>query len=196
MIVNFYEKPIANAGNNAAICGDNHMISAIPSIGIGSWSSSTPGSSFFPNNTDPQTNITNPSYLNTTLVWTEDNNGCVDSDYITIAFTEPSYADAGDDVSICSGDNIVLNAQGGNIYNWTPTTGLNGAVGSSPNASPNDTMTYTVTVTNQSSNAIYNGDFEMGNLGFSSDYGYNDSGWLSFGQNCVSFDASLAHPNF
>ena len=196
MIVNFYETPIANAGNNAAICGDNHFISAIPSIGVGSWSTSTPGSSFFPNNIDPQTNITNPGYLTTTLVWTEDNNGCVDSDYITIAFTEPSFADAGDDVSICSGDNIVLNAQGGNIYNWAPAIGLNGAAGSSPTANPNDTTTYTVTVTNQSSNAIYNGNFEMGNVGFSSDYSYNDSGWLSLGQNCVGFDASLAHPNF
>ena len=36
----------------------------------------------------------------------------------------------------------------------------------------------------------------MGNVGFSSDYSYNDSGWLSLGQNCVGFDASLAHPNF
>ena len=36
----------------------------------------------------------------------------------------------------------------------------------------------------------------MGNVGFTSDYGYNDSGWLSFGQNCVGFDASMAHPNF
>ena len=102
MIVNFFETPIANAGNNAAICGDNHFISAIPSIGSGSWSSSTPGTSFFPNNSDPQTNITNPNYLTSTLVWTEDNNGCTDSDYITIAFTEPSNADAGVDVSICS----------------------------------------------------------------------------------------------
>ena len=196
MIVNFFETPIANAGNNAAICGDNHFISAIPSIGSGSWSSSTPGTSFFPNNSDPQTNITNPNYLTSTLVWTEDNNGCTDSDYITIAFTEPSNADAGVDVSICSGDNIVLNAQGGDIYNWSPTIGLNGTSGSSPTANPSDTTTYTVTVTNQSSNAIYNGNFEMGNVGFISDYGYNDSGWLSLGQNCVNFDASLAHPNF
>ena len=196
MIVNFFETPIANAGNNAAICGDSHFVSAIPSIGVGSWSSSTPGSSFFPNNTDPQTNITNPNHMTTTLVWTENNNGCTDSDYITVSFTEPSNADAGADVSICSGENIVLNAQGGNIYNWSPTIGLNGATGSSPTASPNDTTAYTVTVTNQSGNAIYNGNFEMGNVGFSSDYGYNDSGWLSFGQNCVGFDASLAHPNF
>ena len=196
MIVNFFETPIANAGNNAAICGDSHFVSAIPSIGVGSWSSSTPGSSFFPNNTDPQTNITNPNHMTTTLVWTENNNGCTDSDYITVSFTEPSNADAGVDVSICSGENIVLNAQGGNIYNWSPTIGLNGATGSSPTASPNDTTAYTVTVTNQSGNAIYNGNFEMGNVGFSSDYGYNDSGWLSFGQNCVGFDASLAHPNF
>ena len=91
-----------------------------------------------------------------------------------------------------------MNAQGGDIYNWSPVNGLERGerTGSSPTANPNDTTTYTVTVTNQSSNAIYNGNFEMGNVGFTSDYGYNDSGWLSFGQNCVNFDASLAHPNF
>ena len=196
MVVNFYEQPVANAGNNAAICGNNHAISAIPSVGIGSWSTATPGSSFYPNNTSAQTNVTNPNHLTTTLVWTEDNYGCIDSDYITVAFGEPSSAYAGNDVSICSGDNIVLNAQGGDVYNWSPVTGLNGASGSSPTANPNDTTTYTVTVTNQSSNAIYNGNFEMGNIGFTSDYGYNDTGWLSFGQNCVGFDASMAHPNF
>ena len=154
MIVNFYEQPVANAGNNAAICGNNHIISAIPSIGVGSWSTVSPGSSFYPNNTDPQTNITNPNHLTTTLVWTENNNGCIDSDYITIAFTEPSSADAGLDVSICSGENIILNAQGGDIYNWSPTIGLNGTSGPSPTASPNDTTTYSVTVSNQSSNSI------------------------------------------
>ena len=196
MVVNFYEQPVANAGNNAAICGNSHAISAIPSVGIGSWSTATPGSSFYPNNTSAQTNVTNPNHLTTTLVWTEDNYGCIDSDYITVAFGEPSSAYAGNDVSICSGDNIVLNAQGGDVYNWSPVTGLNGASGSSPTANPNDTTTYTVTVTNQSSNAIYNGNFEMGNIGFTSDYGYNDTGWLSFGQNCVGFDASMAHPNF
>ena len=130
------------------------------------------------------------------MVWTEDNNGCIDSDYITVAFSEPSSANAGNDVSICSGDNIVLNAQGGDVYNWSPVTGLNGASGSSPTANPNDTTTYTVTVVNQSSNAIYNGNFEMGNVGFSSDYSYNNTSWLSSGQNYVGFDASIAHPNF
>ncbi len=196
MIVNFYEQPIANAGNNAAICGNSVELNALPSVGVGSWSTTTIGSSFFPNTTSAQTNITNPNHIPSIAIWTEDNNGCIDTDYVTIAFSQPIIADAGSDVSICSGESITLNAQGGAEYAWTPTLNLTGANSSSPTVNPSDTTTYTVTITNQSTNAIFNGDFEQGDIGFDTDYNASYSGWLSMNQYCVGSDPALAHPNF
>ena len=151
-------------------------LNALPSVGVGSWSTTTIGSSFFPNTNSAQTNITNPNHTPTIAIWTEDNNGCIDTDYVTVAFSDPTVADAGNDISICSGESVTLNAQGGAEYVWTPNVNITGANSSSPVVNPSDTTTYTVTITNQSSNAIFNGDFEQGDIGFDTDYNANYTG--------------------
>lgn len=57
-------------------------------------------------------------------------------------------ANAGSDVQICNGNPTQLNATGGSSYNWSPTTGLNASIISNPLASPVESTTYTVVVTN------------------------------------------------
>jgi len=51
-------------------------------------------------------------------------------------------------ISICSGENTQLSASGGLYYSWTPTTGLNRADIPNPVATPLQTTTYTVHVSN------------------------------------------------
>lgn len=68
--------------------------------------------------------------------------GCI-SETFTI---EEVTADAGQDVSICLGGSVQLNATGGASYSWSPTTGLSNPNISNPVASPDGTTTYTVTV--------------------------------------------------
>ncbi len=65
----------------------------------------------------------------------------------TIGFT-PSPA------VICSGDSVTLTANGAGTYSWSPSNGLNTTSGSTVNASPANTQTYTVTGT--SSNGCEN----------------------------------------
>jgi len=72
-------------------------------------------------------------------------NGCIGNnpDYIITVNPLPN-ADAGPNVSICSGSSTTLNASGGNSYSWTPNIGS----GSNPIVSPIQTTTYTVTAGN------------------------------------------------
>jgi gliding motility-associated-like protein len=58
-------------------------------------------------------------------------------------------AEAGNDVSICPGGNVKLNATGGTIYHWSPSAGLSADNISNPAASPAKTTTYHVTVSTQ-----------------------------------------------
>ncbi|NBL65225.1 hypothetical protein GV828_08460 [Flavobacterium sp. NST-5] len=66
----------------------------------------------------------------------------------TIGNPAPIVANAGSDVTICSGGNTQLSASGGVSYSWSPSTGLNFNNIANPIASPTTTTTYTVTVTN------------------------------------------------
>ncbi len=68
-------------------------------------------------------------------------------DYLTIKYC---IANAGRDTTICNGSGIVINANGGGTYTWSPSTGLSCSNCASPTASPTVTTTYTVTVTSSS----------------------------------------------
>ncbi|MFN5181720.1 MAG: gliding motility-associated C-terminal domain-containing protein [Bacteroidota bacterium] len=50
--------------------------------------------------------------------------------------------------NICAGNSTTLNGSGGGTYSWSPPTGLSCTNCQSPVASPTNTTTYTVTVTN------------------------------------------------
>ncbi|HIF14805.1 MAG TPA: PKD domain-containing protein [Bacteroidetes bacterium] len=54
-----------------------------------------------------------------------------------------------DDSTIFIGNNIQLSASGGLTYQWSPSTGLDDPTSSSPIASPSQTTTYTITITDQ-----------------------------------------------
>jgi len=59
---------------------------------------------------------------------------------------DTAIADAGDDKEIFRGDEVTLSGTGGVTYNWTPTTGLDNPNIANPNASPDITTVYTVSI--------------------------------------------------
>ncbi|MEI8204526.1 MAG: hypothetical protein WCH34_16005, partial [Bacteroidota bacterium] len=87
----------------------------------------------------------------------------------------PISVEAGPDKAICLGANTQLNGTGGIYYNWTPTVSLSSAIISNPIATPTVTTNYQLTALSPMDNVIVNGDFTLGNTGFSSDYGYSAS---------------------
>lgn len=70
-------------------------------------------------------------------------NNCENTDQITITVNSLPAVDAGQDVSICKGDQLTLTANGANTYSWNNSLGA----GAAHNVSPTVTTTYVVTGT-------------------------------------------------
>ncbi len=70
-----------------------------------------------------------------------------DSITISIVVNSLLIADAGNNTTILSGNSTVLSAAGGGSYSWSPATGLSCVTCQYPNASPQITTKYYVTVT-------------------------------------------------
>ncbi len=99
-----------------------------------------------------------------------------DTVQVTIGNTNPAISvDAGIDKAICLGGNTQLNGTGGIYYNWSPSAGLSSTVIPNPIATPTVNTTYYMAAFSPVGNAIVNGDFSLGNTGFTSDYGYSTS---------------------
>ncbi|MBI4929768.1 MAG: PKD domain-containing protein, partial [Bacteroidetes bacterium] len=139
--------PVANAGTDASICQGNSTTLSASGGSSYLWSPSTGLSA---------TNIANPVASPTTTITytvTVSNGPCSSTDQLTVFVSPPPSANAGSDVSICSGGNTTLNASGGGNYLWSPSTGLSATNIANPIASPTVTTTYTVTVSSGSCSA-------------------------------------------
>jgi gliding motility-associated-like protein len=76
--------------------------------------------------------------------------------------------------TICAGASTTLTASGGGPYTWSVSPNTETVPsGANPTVSPSVTATYTVNSTTVTpNNLVYNGDFFLGNVGFTSDYTY------------------------
>ncbi len=123
----FVGKPTANAGQNDTSCTLTYNLSAIPSIGTGTWTGPA-NVSFSPNANTPNAIATSTVTGTYSLTWTEVNTpGCTDAQSINITFTQMSIPNTITDVS-CNGDNdgqVVVAPQGGIApysYSWSTSS--------------------------------------------------------------------------
>ncbi len=80
-------------------------------------------------------------------------NGCQDSIHTTVTvISNPNISINPSSISICPGETATLNASGGINYTWTPSTGLNCTNSPTVQATPNETITYTVVGTTDGCN--------------------------------------------
>lgn len=93
------------------------------------------------------------------------------------------------------GESVTLNATGATFFQWSPATGLSTTIGPTTVASPSVTTTYTCTGFEPGPERVTNGDFEQGNMGFTSSYQYN-SDLYGEGTYYVDSDASWHHESF
>lgn len=115
-------------------------------------------------------NIIDELQQGTYILIVRNENGCQLEEVVVIE--EGETFSAGDDVVICQGQDVLLNASGGgSTYHWTTSASLSDTNISNPIASPTVTTTYTVSSkVRVGPNLVVNGDFEMGDFGFSSGY--------------------------
>ncbi len=106
------------AGKDTTICDLRIRLNAnVATIGTGNWSSPN-GAINFLNSTDPKTVANTLSLGLNTLVWTITNGNCAPiSDTIIVKVQGNPIANAGTDISICSGTSVNLNATAPNVGN-------------------------------------------------------------------------------
>jgi gliding motility-associated-like protein len=90
--------------------------------------------------------IVSPSTTTDYSVLVSNANGCSGTLVSTVTVNPLPIGNAGLDTSLCSGNSIQLNANGGLTYSWLPVSGLNNAQISNPVLSINSSTLYTVTV--------------------------------------------------
>ena len=94
--VNFFELPVADAGNGGSECDLDFDLAANPSLGDGEWTqSSGPGTSLFNDASSGSTSVTVDAYGTYIFEWTETNGTCSDAATVTVDFYEQPVADAG-----------------------------------------------------------------------------------------------------
>lgn len=141
------DTPSLTVNNNPSICQGSSA-----SLGVSVNGGMPPYNySWSPSSTLSDPNVASPtaSPLSTTTynVTVTDNNGCQGTASVTVTVNPVPNADAGRDKTICRGSSTTLNASGGGTYQWMPAASLDDPASQSPNASPDSTTTYTVTVT-------------------------------------------------
>jgi gliding motility-associated-like protein len=135
--------PMANAGPDTALCsGSSANLQASGGLTY-TWTPATGLSG---------TNIANPVALpaiTTNYTVTVSNKyNCIAKDNVLITVNARPVANAGPDVSLCTGSSANLQASGGGQYVWSPATALSNATIANPVATPLQTTAYIIKVTN------------------------------------------------
>jgi hypothetical protein len=111
--------------------------------------------------------------------------------------TTPSEASVVGNSTICAGASAQLNVSGDLLnVSWTPTASLSNPLVANPTATPATTTTYTVTGTQRGNNLIDNGDFSLGNTGFTSDYTNSLVVPLDAARYRITSNPQIAHAGF
>ena len=144
--------PIAYAGADTTICAN-------VSVRLGG-TNLTPGATYqwFPSSTLDNPYVPNPiasptaSITNYSVSVTAPSTGCVSTSFVVVTMLNPLIANPGVNSQICLNDSVEIGAGliEGEFYKWTPATGLSSTNIPNPVASPAQTTTYTLVVTDTS----------------------------------------------
>jgi gliding motility-associated-like protein len=150
--VNFIPQPQAIGGNGGDECDLDFKLNATPpQSGTGTWSKvSGPGIvTFTPDANHADATVTVTQFGAYDLAWTVVNSLCNSTDIIRVTFHDLPSVSAGEDVAICGGRSIQLNATGTGTFLWSPASLLNNPAISNPLATPTVTTDFTVLLTDQ-----------------------------------------------
>lgn len=134
--------PLVSGGADVSIC--QGTTTTLNASGASSyvWSPSTGL-----NTTTGSTVIANPA-TTTTYQVTGTTNGCSASDLVVVTVNAKPIVTVNTPAVLCTGQVATLTASGADSYNWSPSTGLSATTGSTVNAAPLTSTSYTVIGTN------------------------------------------------
>jgi len=132
-----------SAGNDAAICqGGSYTMQPVGNWVTYNWAPATGLSA-----TNIANPVANPAVTTTYTLMITDANGCAGIDSMVLTVNVPIVPTVGMDTTICYGQAANIFATPGVTFSWLPTAGLSNSAGSSTQATPVTSTTYTVTVT-------------------------------------------------
>lgn len=136
--------PIAEAGPDYTICiGESQPLTASGGASY-AWQASPSLSSL--NTAATVATPTGDEQFYVTVTTLE---GCIatDSCYVFVEQTVPGGATY-PTIDLCLGESVVLQSEEGLTYSWSPSAGLNSTTIQNPTASPSNSITYNVAITN------------------------------------------------
>jgi hypothetical protein len=150
--VEVYPLPEVDAGEDAVLCaGDPHKIGNPATGGTPPYTYSWSPTTFLvnPASAQPEAKATQTTEYTVTVT---DANGCKASDKVVLNITPIPTAVAGKDTAVCFGESVEIGGEAycglePYTYSWAPANTLSDANAAKPVATPTETTTYTVEVT-------------------------------------------------
>lgn len=138
------------------------------------------------------------------LTVTNSANGCTDTDtvWVSKALECPITVNAGEDIYLCNPpQQIQLNGLIDGTYvklEWSPIAGMSDIYSLSPTVSVGQNSKYVLTgiAIDPTNNLVFNGDFEQGNIGFTSEMDYSPGDLVPLGTYDVTANPQSSNDNF
>lgn len=132
LTIEFLEPPVADAGDDASICGDSYVLQGFADGGTGTWT--IPSGVSIDDVNDPNANLNSSAAGSYELVWTVEDGLCSSQDSIALTFIEQPIANAGDDASICGLERALEANTPVGVSAWTGPVGISFSDPADPNA--------------------------------------------------------------
>jgi gliding motility-associated-like protein len=147
IVVNFYQRPVANAGSGGDACGPSFGLQAITgtSVGTGTWTmtSGTGTATFSPDANSPNATVTVTEYGTKVFTWTMSNGICSASSNVTVNFYQQPVANAGTGGNNCGRDFFLSAVPSAGTGTWTRVSGPGNAAFSPNTHAPNAKVSVT-----------------------------------------------------
>lgn len=146
VVVTVNQLPTATAASNGPVCIGSSLDLTGGDNGMSSYDWAGPDG-FVSSSQSPNvsSNVT-PAMAGTYTITVSDGL-CSNTASVVVTVNSLPNPNLGSDVGTCMGYGVNITASGGGTYAWSPTTDLSCSNCASPIATPSDTTTYTVTVT-------------------------------------------------
>jgi len=142
--VEIFDYPEIMAGNDTTICASTSLL-------LGSEEVEGFSYEWFPSATLDTADIAQPiaspeAQITNYMLMVTDENGCMSKDTIIVTMLPPAIANAGPDVELCFGDSIQIGTGliEGQMYFWTPISGVADTLSPNPFVTPSQTNIYQI----------------------------------------------------